>query len=88
MSPICSVRFSEVGGVKKSTGSRTTQLGMRPKYRNPASGETRSGRGRMPAWLKNKQDAGEEITKFRGREAFHDLPGGKRRGWGGTNDEA
>jgi DNA-binding protein H-NS len=38
---------------------------MRAKYHNPATGETWSGRGRMPTWLKNKQDAGEEIEKYR-----------------------
>jgi hypothetical protein len=39
--------------------------GMRPKYRNPNTGETCSGRGRMASWLKKKQDAGEEIEKCR-----------------------
>ena len=38
---------------------------MRAKYHNPATGETWSGRGRMATWLKNKQDAGEEIEKYR-----------------------
>jgi len=38
---------------------------MRPKYRNPNTGETCSGRGRMASWLKKKQDAGEEIEKYR-----------------------
>jgi len=34
------------------------------KYRSPAT-ETWSGRGRMATWLKNKQDAGEEIEMYR-----------------------
>jgi len=29
------------------------------------SGEIWSGRGRMASWLKKKQDAGEEIEKYR-----------------------
>ena len=36
-----------------------------PKYRDPATGETWSGRGRMASWLKRKQDAGEDIGKYR-----------------------
>ena len=39
--------------------------GMRPKYRDPATGETWSGRGRMATWLESKQNAGEEIEKYR-----------------------
>jgi hypothetical protein len=37
------------------------------KYRNPATAETWSGRGRMPSWLKHKQDAGEDIKSYRVR---------------------
>jgi H-NS histone family len=39
--------------------------GVKPKYRDPATGETWSGRGRMAMWLKQKQDAGENIEKYR-----------------------
>jgi len=38
---------------------------IKPKYRDPATGETWSGRGRMALWLKHKQDAGEDIEKYR-----------------------
>jgi hypothetical protein len=38
---------------------------VQPKYRDPATGETWSGRGRMATWLKRKQDAGEDIEKYR-----------------------
>lgn len=34
---------------------------VKPKYRDPETGETWSGRGRMATWLKRKQDAGEDI---------------------------
>jgi DNA-binding protein H-NS len=37
----------------------------KPKYRDPVTGETWSGRGRMASWLKHKQDAGEDIGKYR-----------------------
>ena len=36
-----------------------------PKYRDPATGQTWSGRGRMAGWLKAKQDAGEDIERYR-----------------------
>ena len=37
---------------------------MKPKYRDPVTGDTWSGRGRMATWLKRKQDAGEDIEKY------------------------
>jgi DNA-binding protein H-NS len=37
---------------------------VRPKYRDPVTGETWSGRGRMASWLKRKLDAGEDIDKY------------------------
>ena len=38
---------------------------VKAKYRDAASGETWSGRGRMPTWLKRKQEAGEDVEKYR-----------------------
>ena len=35
-----------------------------PKYRNPATGETWSGRGRMASWLAAKLQAGESIESY------------------------
>ncbi len=37
---------------------------VKPKYRDPKTNETWSGRGRMASWLKSKQEAGEKIEKF------------------------
>ena len=34
------------------------------KYRDAKTSETWSGRGRMPNWLKKKQDAGEDIDDY------------------------
>jgi hypothetical protein len=34
------------------------------KYRDPVTRETWSGRGRMPNWLKRKQEAGEDIDEY------------------------
>ena len=35
-----------------------------PKYRDPTTNETWSGRGRMANWLKRKQEAGEDVDKY------------------------
>ena len=37
---------------------------VKPKYRDPATAETWSGRGRMATWLKRKQDGGENIDDY------------------------
>ncbi len=37
---------------------------VKAKYRDPVTGETWSGRGRMASWLKRKQEAGEDIDKY------------------------
>jgi len=38
---------------------------VKVKYRDPATGDTWSGRGRMSLWVKRKLDAGEDIEKYR-----------------------
>ena len=43
-------------------GRATTEVKV--KYRDPATNETWSGRGRMTRWLKRKQEAGEDIDKY------------------------
>ena len=35
------------------------------KFRDPATGDTWTGRGRMARWLKVKEDAGEDVKKYR-----------------------
>jgi H-NS histone family len=37
---------------------------VQPKYRDPTTNETWSGRGRMANWLKRKQEAGENIDTY------------------------
>jgi DNA-binding protein H-NS len=37
---------------------------VKAKYRDPVTGDTWSGRGRMATWLKRKLDAGEAIGKY------------------------
>jgi hypothetical protein len=43
-------------------------VGLKPKYRDSRTDETWSGRGRMATWLKRKQEAGEDIEKYRVEE--------------------
>jgi DNA-binding protein H-NS len=38
---------------------------VKVKYRDPQTGETWSGRGRMATWLRRKQNAGEDIENYR-----------------------
>ena len=37
---------------------------VKAKYRDPKTGETWSGRGRMATWLKRKQESGEHIDDY------------------------
>jgi DNA-binding protein H-NS len=43
----------------------TRGVEVKAKYRDTATGDTWSGRGRMATWLKRKQDAGEDVEKYR-----------------------
>ena len=45
-----------------SSAGRTSEV--KAKYRDLATGETWSGRGRMATWLKRKQDAGKDIDDY------------------------
>lgn len=38
---------------------------VKPKFRDPDTGETWSGRGLQPRWLKAKIDAGASLDSFR-----------------------
>jgi len=49
---------------RQSAASVDRSYEVKPKYRDPQTNETWSGRGRMATWLKRKQDAGEDIEKY------------------------
>jgi DNA-binding protein H-NS len=51
---------AELAGVEHAASNAH----VKPKYRDPATGETWSGRGRMASWLKRKLDAGEDMDKY------------------------
>jgi len=53
---------AEVGNSHEEVRARASEV--KPKYRDPATAETWSGRGRMATWLKRKQDGGENIDDY------------------------
>jgi DNA-binding protein H-NS len=61
-----------IGKVDRATPAREEVVAVREevasgaqaKYRDPATGDTWSGRGRMANWLKRKVDAGEDVDKY------------------------
>ena len=55
------ITLDDLRGGAKKTKSRGT---VAAKYRNPATGESWSGRGRSPRWLT------EEMAKGRSKESF------------------
>ena len=63
--PRASANGSANGRANGATIRKARKGKVKAKYRDPATGETWSGRGRMASWLKRKQDAGEDIEKYR-----------------------
>jgi DNA-binding protein H-NS len=51
--------------LKRAASKNDAATEKQPKYRSPTTSEIWSGRGRMPMWLKRKQDAGEDIEHYR-----------------------
>lgn len=61
-----------VDGIGQTTGSSSTNGKQRrkyprvlPKYRNPVTSETWSGRGKRPRWLVAAMKSGRKIEEFR-----------------------
>ena len=52
----------QANGKVKSKGSKGSSV--KPKYRDPATGDTWSGRGRMSGWLAAKVKAGEKAARY------------------------
>lgn len=50
------------GGAKKATAGKRAVVA--PKYRDPASGQTWSGRGQPPKWLQAYLNAGRKRDEF------------------------
>tara|TARA_R110002051_G_scaffold64662_1_gene117798 strand:+ start:344 stop:706 length:363 start_codon:yes stop_codon:yes gene_type:complete len=52
-------------GGSKMAKSKSTKSTLPAKYVHPENSElTWTGRGRMPNWLKEKQEAGEELSQY------------------------
>ena len=49
-------------GTRRSSGAKGSTVA--PKYRHPQTGETWSGRGKMPRWLQAAVDAGQSKDSF------------------------
>jgi DNA-binding protein H-NS len=49
---------------KPAKGAKKKKSGVAVKYRDPKSGDTWSGRGRMASWLAEKVKAGEKVEKY------------------------
>ena len=55
------------GRVNAAPGPRTSASAgkkVAPKYRNPSTGETWTGRGLQPNWLKTALASGKKLTDF------------------------
>ena len=48
----------------KSTRKTIKQTKIRPKFRDPETGKTWSGRGMAPVWLRDYETAGRKRTEF------------------------
>lgn len=59
--------IDDLGGVQgaaKRAGNKTSGSKVAPKYRNPASGETWTGRGLKPKWLSTAIAGGKALEDF------------------------
>ncbi|WP_206957973.1 H-NS histone family protein [Trinickia acidisoli] len=50
------ITAEELGFANKRAASRKAAGGLPPKYRDPKTGATWSGRGRAPAWLGKRRE--------------------------------
>ena len=52
------------GNGSDKANATTASASVKPKYRNPATGEVWSGRGRTAGWLAAKVKAGEKAQRY------------------------
>ena len=55
---------ADIGGVSRSKPHPTAGLKVAPKYRDAKTGNTWSGRGLQPAWLKEALASGRKLSEF------------------------
>ena len=58
-------RNQDIGTRSAEHDADESRSEVKVKYRDAVTGDTWSGRGRMATWLKRKQDAGEDIERYR-----------------------
>ncbi len=56
------IRIEDLGSVGKS--DRRTKMKSAPKYRNPETGKTWSGRGKRPQWIHDALADGQSLDKY------------------------
>ncbi|NKF24718.1 H-NS histone family protein [Solimonas marina] len=56
--------LEDLGGAKSSSRAKKSASKVAAKYRNPATGESWSGRGRTPKWLADAEAAGKSRESF------------------------
>ena len=67
--------LADLGGtVAVKNQAKTGRAAVAPKYRNEATGETWSGRGMRPRWMKAAIDAGQDVESFRIKPALAAVP--------------
>jgi DNA-binding protein H-NS len=56
----------KTGPAPRNTSAPSSNSGRKvaPKYRNPATGETWTGRGLQPNWLKTALASGKQLSDF------------------------
>lgn len=55
---------SDLGFPTRSGRKAATKIAVAPKYRDPATGKTWSGRGRAPKWIAAHEDKGGSREDF------------------------
>lgn len=55
---------ADLSGRGKSAAKRSTGRKVAPKYRDPATGDTWSGRGLQPKWLRAALSSGRKLADF------------------------
>jgi DNA-binding protein H-NS len=57
---------ADIAGKAGGPAPRTSSAGKKvaPKYRNPGTGETWTGRGLQPNWLKSALASGKKLSDF------------------------
>ena len=69
------VTLADLGGVSTvKNQAKAGRAAVAAKYRNMATGETWSGRGMRPRWMKAATDAGMDVESFRIKPALAAVP--------------